>query len=331
MTWTFRRMVGALAIAALLGVAAFAVHAIGAQQRRQVVDHGVRTPARVIATHDSRWADSTEITYRRNGRTDVARLYGQWNGKLEIGTNITVHHDPADPSRLATADGYATDVSTMWPMPLSVIAGWVALAAVTSWLGAVRRRRWETITVDPEPTPDAVSRRRRGVVRRVDVWTRAVFGVLAATMAAILWLAVWDRHLALGMGMLASCMAMMYLVGMAGKIVVTPQSLAVFQTFRVQRVPRRLVESVRLASDGVLELSARDAPVIHVATGAASLWGDELSRRPAQLRAANRLRRLLVEVPPSDVEPTAATSPRYLTIALAVLALAGLVLPLWFI
>ncbi len=316
-----------LAVAALLGVAAFAAHAYGAEQRQQVVDHGLRFPARVVATHKSRWADSSDVTYRVNGRVDQARLYGTWDGRLEIGTTITLYQDPDDPSRLVTADGYATDVSTMWPMPLTVFAGALALAAVSSWLSALRRRRWDAVTVDPEPEPepdpDAVPRRRRGVVRRVDVVTRSVFAVLAAVMVVIVWLAPWDESLGLAVGMTVACMAVMYLLGMAHKIVVTPQSLAVFQRFRVHRVPRHLVEAVRLVDDGVLELSVRDAQVIHIPTGAASTWGAQLNGRPAQLRAANRLRRLLVAVPPVASDRRVTTSPRYVMIVLAVLIVAA--------
>lgn len=331
MTWTFRRMMWGLAVGALLGVAAFAVHAYGTQQRQHVVDHGLRFPARVVATHDSRLADSSDVTYRLDGRADQARLYGTWNRKLEIGTTVTAYQDPDDPSRLVTADGYATDESTMWPMPLTVVAGTLALGAVSSWISTVRRRRWDAVTVDPEPDPDAVPRRRRGVVRRVDVLTRTVFAVLAVTMVVIVWLAPWDEYLGLAAGMTGACMAMMYLLGMAHKIVVTPRSLTVFQTFRVHRVPRHLVEAVRLVNDGVLELSVRDAEVIHIPTGVASTWGAELNRRPAQLRAANRLRHLLVAVPPVASDRPVTTSPRYMMIVLAVLIVAAFAAPMAFL
>ncbi|MEU8005421.1 hypothetical protein AB0B66_30055 [Catellatospora sp. NPDC049111] len=331
MTWTFKRMLWGLAAAALLGAAAYAVFALGAQQRQRVVDQGLGLPAKVVATHDSRWADSSDVTYRVDGHADRARLYGRWDDKLEIGTTITVYQDPRDRSRVVTADGFATDVSTMWPMPLSVFAGALALAAVTGWLSTARRRRWDEVTLDPEPDPDLVPRRRRGVVRRVDVFTRAVFGVLAAVLVVIVWLATWDELLGLAAGVTGACMAAMYLLGMAHKIVVTPSSLAVFQTFRVHRVPRHLVEAVHLGHDGVLELSVRGAKVIHIPTGAASTWGAYLNRRPAQLRAANRLRRLLVAVPPVVDDQPVTTSARYPMIGLAVLTAAAFGAPMAFI
>ncbi|MEU7820151.1 DUF3592 domain-containing protein [Catellatospora sp. NPDC049133] len=139
MTWTFRRMMEVLGAAALLGLSAFAVYWLGAQERGRIVEQGQSVSATVVATHDSRWADSSDVAYRLDGATHRARLYGTWHGTLEAGTRITVFRDPADPVRLATAEGYATDESTLWPLPMAAVAGALALAAVLSRYAARRR------------------------------------------------------------------------------------------------------------------------------------------------------------------------------------------------
>lgn len=133
MTWTFRRMMEVLGAAVLLGLTAYAVYWLGAQERARIVEQGLSLPATVVATHNSRWADSSDVTYRLDGTTHRARLYDTWHGTLEVGTQITVFRDPAGPVRLATAAGYATHESTLWPLPMA------ALAAALAWIAVLSR------------------------------------------------------------------------------------------------------------------------------------------------------------------------------------------------
>ncbi|WP_155371863.1 DUF3592 domain-containing protein [Catellatospora vulcania] len=133
-------MTTVLAAAALLGLTAYAGHALGARQRERIVEQGLSVSATVVATHGSRWADTSKISYRLDGTTRHAVLYGTWNSTLEVGSRITVFRDPADADRLVTADGYATDANTVWPLFMTLFAGALTLVAVTGRLVATSAR-----------------------------------------------------------------------------------------------------------------------------------------------------------------------------------------------
>lgn len=331
MTWTFRRTLVGLGVALLLGVASVVAHFVGEHRQQQLIDQGRRVSGVVTDHHDSRrWVDWSEVTYQIDGVRHHSRIYAPWGPPPETGTAVVVFVDPADPSSVVTADGYATGIASALPMYLAMFAGLAVFVALAGWLTTARRRRWDKVDLEPEPAQAAVGSRRRGVVRRVDVWSWVIFGLLAVGTPLGVW-ANWGDRTAPFYAIVAlftAGMVGMYLAGMAGKIVVTARRLTVYQIFTVHAVPRHLVESVVLADDGVLELTVRDASPIRVPTGAASLWGDGLNRRPAQLRAANRLRRLLVAVPAVDGDGTVTRTYRWFTIALAVLAAAGFVWPI---
>lgn len=332
MTWTLRRTVAVLAVAVLLGVASLVAYALGERQRGQIVGQGHRT-AGVITDYErtSGWPDSAEVTYGFAGSERRASIYHPWHSPPKIGTDLDIYVDPADPQRIATADGYATGWSTGLPVPLAVLGGIAAFVGLSGYVTTARRRRWDAVDIAPEPAAATVGVRRRGVVRRVDVLSWFMFVLLAAGTSLGAW-ANWGSDDPLrypAVAMFGGAAIGVYLTGcLGGRIVVTPRHLTIHQVFTVYAVPRGLVESVHLAEDGVLELCVRNAPLIRVATGAAALWGAQLNRRPAQLRAANRLRTLLVAVPPAGGGEEAVTrTHRWFTIGVAVLAGAGVVSP----
>ncbi|BCJ70965.1 hypothetical protein CS0771_05090 [Catellatospora sp. IY07-71] len=332
MTWTLRRTIVGLAVALLLGAGSFVAYALGEQQRAHVVGQGHRTTAVVTGyERNSGWPDAAEVTYEFAGARRQASIYHPWHAPPPGGTSLDVFVDPADPQRVATADGYATGWQAGLPLPLAAFAVVAALVALSGFVTTVRRQRWDAASIAPEPDAATVAVRRRGVVRRVDVWSWFFFGLLAAGTA----LGVWanqgsdDPLFYPAVAMFGGAAAGVYVAGTSGRIVITPRHLTVHQTFTVHTVPRGLVQSVHLAEDGVLELVIRNAAPIRVATGAAAQWGAHLNRRPAQLRAANRLRNLLVAVRPAGggEDESVTRTYRWFTIGLAVLAGAGMAAP----
>jgi hypothetical protein len=333
-TWTVRRMPISLVFALLLGVAAITTHFTGEHQRQWVIDHGFQTTAAVTDLDKSdRWVDRSEITYHLDGVEQRTWIYGIWNDTLPLGTDLVVYLDRDDPSLVVTENRHTTDMRTVLPAPLALLAFVVAFVAVTNRLTAARRRKWAAAELGPEPAPGSVAIRHRGVVRRVDVLSRSMIGLLAVGMP----LGVWANWQSLGpldytlVAMMTALMAGLFLLGMAGKVVVTPGNLTIHQAFTVIAVPRHLVRSVRLADDGVLRLDVGDALSISIPTGAASLWGAYLNRRPAQLRAANRLRNLMIAVPAAESDGGVRKSYRYFMIAVAVLAIVGFIGPVWLV
>jgi hypothetical protein len=142
MTWTLRRTAIGLVIASVLGLLSAGIFLVDDRQRREIVDHGSRTQAVITADHNGEFDHWYTVGYTVRGQARSADLRCSWLiDQMPVGRELTVFVDPADPERIATADGYATPVWTSAPGWLAVLAIFAAFISIAGRLLGTRSRR----------------------------------------------------------------------------------------------------------------------------------------------------------------------------------------------
>jgi hypothetical protein len=186
------------------------------------------------------------------------------------------------------------------------VAGVILLVSAAGRLTAMRDARWADVR---EPVPAiAQVRDGRAVVRRVDVFSRSMLGLIGLPWLIVLWARWYDGMAPAYMAdiaVLAPLTVMFAIPALAPKVIVTPQHLRVDRCFTRSRIPRTAIEAFVLEPDGAIAIKVRDHPAISYATGALGLvTRPDWNPRPAQLKEAGRLKAVLDALPvapaPSD-------------------------------
>jgi hypothetical protein len=293
--WTWSRTLAVLALAVGLGALSMIVYQAGHQQQRDLLADGVTVQAIVIASRSDRMDEWSEVAYLVGDVRHVVRIQQFWGGPLATGARISLQVDPVDPARVATADGYLNEGIVEWHGGAAAVGGCLAFVAVGGRVATVRRRAAAGSVEDVRPRAAPV--RRDGVVRRVDVpaWT-----ILALLLIGLVVFVAdrWPPSLAdtlRAAGFFGPPLVVMGIMALAGKVVVTADHLTVFGPFRIQRVCRHRILSVRSVQDGMIDLDVVGGRRVTIETASPMRTAQFADTRPAQLRTAARLRDLLAD------------------------------------
>ncbi|MDI1464221.1 hypothetical protein QEZ54_24905 [Catellatospora sp. KI3] len=321
MGWSRRATGLGLALALLFGLAALVSYLTGRAEVEHLVDEGVPARATVFSVRDGK-IDTFVVQYDYQGRTYTAELTGPIGTTLSVGEHPTVYLDPADPDLVVTADGLASRPGHWLPPVLALVAAVTAFVAISGRVSTLRRRRWTEARLDDLPSTPLKGRRRRGVVRRQDTIAWIMIGIVTAALPfAILTNPPGTALIIVGVHVPVA--VAFYLLGPAGKIVITPRRLSLHTAFTVRHVPRHLVGGVDLADDDHIRVAVAGQRHLTMPMGAGAVWRHALNRRPAQLRAAAHVRALLDVVRAERTVGEVRTLPRVCTIALGLVSGAG--------
>ena len=131
-----------LATAVLALVAGIAAHLALAARIDRRIAHGVGVPAQVTAIQRLPLGKTSQpqrltVAYDRAGPRTARLVAALAEGDYRVGDRVTLLVDPADPGRVATADGFASEGLILLVPPATAFYGALALLIV-----AVRRGRW---------------------------------------------------------------------------------------------------------------------------------------------------------------------------------------------
>ncbi|GAA2405056.1 hypothetical protein Cme02nite_76020 [Catellatospora methionotrophica] len=208
----------------------------------------------------------------------------------------------------------------------AAVAATLLIVVIGGRWTAVRDARWATVHGPVSATMKV--HRGRVVVRRVDVFSSVMLGVVGVGWAATLWLAALDW---VGVSVVLACafmgplFVMFAIPALAHKVVVTPAHLTIHRAFSRSVVPRHTIRTVRRGDAGALVVETLDGGSAKIPTGISSLFVQgNWNHRPAQLKAAGRLEAAFAALPPAEAadSDTVTTRPRITLIIIAVAAAA---------
>jgi hypothetical protein len=227
---------------------------------------------------------------------------------------------------------------------IATISGVIIFMGLTGWASTARRRRWTGVHLAWRPGETAPARvRNRGSAGRGDAVAMTFLLLFSPMFAFIVFVyAVWYEEpatMVLGIaGVGVGVVGVLAMPGLAPRVVVTRRTVSVRNLFVREDVPRRLLAWVttyptagRGASglgDGEIEFGLTNDARVRFAAGASQfLKGSEyFNRRPAKVRVARRLTRLLDSVPADNVGENSVPTRRRrygVIVAYVVIAVAG--------